>query len=101
MLDERSARVRTHRNNIARYRGLLRTNLTDLERQFIERRLSVEQSEFELLSAGKDQRFTKPDAVAKTRSRCDIQRRDRGHRQADWPSAHNRRRLIGPAVTKI
>jgi hypothetical protein len=52
MLDERFARLRTHRNNIARYRGLLRTNLTDLERQFIERRLSEEQSEFELLSAG-------------------------------------------------
>ena len=83
MLDERSARVRTHRNNIARYRGLLRTNLTDLERQFIERRLSEEQSEFELLRAGKDQRFTKADAVAKTRSRCDIQRRDRGHRPSD------------------
>ena len=52
MLDERFARLRTHRNNIARYRGLLKTNLTDLERQFIERRLSEEQSEFELLSAG-------------------------------------------------
>ena len=44
MLDERFARLlRTHRNNIARYRGLLKTNLTDLERQFIERRLSEEQ----------------------------------------------------------
>ena len=52
MLDERFARLRTHRNNIARYRGLLKTILTDLERQFIERRLSEEQSEFELLSAG-------------------------------------------------
>ena len=38
---------------------------------------------------------------AKTRSRCDIRRRDRGHRQADRPTAHNRRRLTGPAVTKI
>ena len=81
MLDERFARLRTHRNNIARYRSLLRTKLTDLERQFIERRLSEEQSEFELLSVGKDQRFTKPDAV--DRSRCDFQRRDRGHRQTD------------------
>ena len=52
MLDERLVRLRTHRNNIARYRRLLKTNLTDLERQFIERRLSEEQSEFELLSAG-------------------------------------------------
>ena len=52
MLDERFVRLRTHRNNIACYRRLLKTNLTDLERQFIERRLSEEQSEFELLSAG-------------------------------------------------
>ena len=51
-MHERIARLRTHRNNIARYRRLLKTNLTDLERQFIERRLSEEQSEFELLSAG-------------------------------------------------
>ena len=41
-----------------------------------------------------------PQPVAKTRSRCDIQRRDRGHRQADRPSARNRRRLTGPVVTK-
>ena len=61
MLDERFARLRTHRNNIARYRGLLRTSLTDLERQFIERRLSEEQSEFELLSAGKDRDLARPD----------------------------------------
>ena len=52
MLDERFARLRTHRNNVARYRRLLKTHLTDLERQFIERRLSEEQSEFELLSGG-------------------------------------------------
>ena len=52
MLDERFVRLRSHRNNIARYRRLLKTSLTDLERQFIERRLSEEQSEFELLSAG-------------------------------------------------
>jgi hypothetical protein len=52
MLDAKFARSRTHRNNIARYRRLLKTNLTGLERQFIERRLSEEQSEFKLLSAG-------------------------------------------------
>jgi len=47
MLDERFNRLRA----TARYQGLLKTDLTDLERQFIERRLSEEQSEFELLSA--------------------------------------------------
>ena len=52
MLDEQFVRLRTYRNNIARYRGLLKTDLTDLERRYIERRLSEEQSEFELLTTG-------------------------------------------------
>jgi len=42
--------LRTHRNNIARYRRLLKTKLSDLERQFIERRLSEEQLDFERLA---------------------------------------------------
>ena len=47
MMDENIARLRTHRNNIARYRRLLQAKLTDLEREFIERRLSEEQSDYE------------------------------------------------------
>ena len=34
MFDENLARIRTHRNNIYRYRRLLRTELSDLERGF-------------------------------------------------------------------
>jgi hypothetical protein len=49
MLDIASARFRTHRNNIARYRRLLETNLTELEREYIQRRLSEEQSNLEAL----------------------------------------------------
>ena len=52
MTDEKLASLRSHRSNIARYRRLLKTKLTDLERQFIERRLSEEQSDFERLTAG-------------------------------------------------
>jgi hypothetical protein len=44
MFDEDLARIRVHRNNIHRYRRLLKTRLSDLERQFIERRLSEEQA---------------------------------------------------------
>ena len=44
MLDENLARLRAHRNNIHRYRRLLKTKLSDIERQFIERRLQEEQS---------------------------------------------------------
>ena len=40
MIDEKFALLRTHRNNIMRYRRLLETKLTECERQFIERRLS-------------------------------------------------------------
>ena len=50
MIDEQLARLRTHRNNIARYRRLLKTKLTDIERQFIVRRLSEEQSALERLA---------------------------------------------------
>lgn len=44
MFDESLARIRAHRNNIYRYRGLLQTRLSDLERDFIERRMADEQA---------------------------------------------------------
>ena len=42
-------RLRAHQNNIRRYRRLLATHLTDLERAYIERRLNEEQSSMEAL----------------------------------------------------
>ena len=51
MIDEKLALLRTHRNNISRYRRLLKTQLTDYERQFIEKRLSEERSAMENLAA--------------------------------------------------
>jgi hypothetical protein len=51
MTDEKFALLRTHRNNISRYRRLLKTKLTEFERQFIERRLSEERSTMERLAA--------------------------------------------------
>ena len=50
MLDEDFARIRTHRNNIHRYRSLLKTQV-DLERQFIKRRLSEETASLEALTS--------------------------------------------------
>jgi hypothetical protein len=52
MTDEKLARLRTHLNNITRYQRLLKTKLSKHERQFIERRMSEEQSDFERLSVG-------------------------------------------------
>jgi hypothetical protein len=51
MTDEEFALLRTHRNNIHRYRGLLKTKLTELERQFIERRLAEEKIALDALVA--------------------------------------------------
>lgn len=51
MLDENLARIRAHRNNIHRYRRLMKTKLSQLERQFIERRLAEEQSALDSLTA--------------------------------------------------
>jgi len=51
MIDQQIARIRTHRNNIHRYRRLLRTGLTELEREFLERRLAEEQSQLEGLTS--------------------------------------------------
>jgi hypothetical protein len=49
MMEMGLARLRTHRNNIDRYRRLLETDLSELERKYIERRLSEEQSTLDAL----------------------------------------------------
>jgi hypothetical protein len=50
MIDENLARLRAHRNNIHRYRRLLATKLTELERAYIERRLKEEHAAMAALS---------------------------------------------------
>ncbi|MGX9393831.1 hypothetical protein ACWX0K_13405 [Nitrobacteraceae bacterium UC4446_H13] len=40
----RAAKMRAHRDNIRRYKRILATGLTELERQFVTRRLAEEQS---------------------------------------------------------
>jgi hypothetical protein len=49
-IDFRTARMRTHRRNIQRYGRLLATELTDLERQYLHRRIAEEQAELEQLA---------------------------------------------------
>jgi len=50
MIDRQLARLRAHRSNIQRYRNLLQTSLTELERQFVEKRLTEEQSNLESIA---------------------------------------------------
>jgi hypothetical protein len=51
MIKGNLARLRTHRNSVHCYRPLLETSLTDLKCQFIEKRLSEEQSAVDRLAA--------------------------------------------------
>jgi hypothetical protein len=51
MIDEKLARIRSTVNNIRRYRRLLDTQLTETERQFIERRLSEERATLDSLQS--------------------------------------------------
>ena len=50
MLDENLARIRAHRNNIHRYQRLTRTKLSELERQFVDRRIAEEKAALEALA---------------------------------------------------
>ena len=44
-------RMQVHQRNIDRYRRLLRTKLTDLERSYVERRLAEERQALGLIQA--------------------------------------------------
>jgi hypothetical protein len=52
--DEKIARLRTHRNNIDRYRRLLKSKLTVIERQYLEERMCEEQSALDTLRKSVD-----------------------------------------------
>jgi hypothetical protein len=41
-METRIVQLRTHQKNIVRYENMLKTELTDLERQFVQKRLSEE-----------------------------------------------------------
>jgi hypothetical protein len=51
MIDENWDRLLARRNNVRRYRRLLQTELTELERRYIERRLNEEKSAMESLTS--------------------------------------------------
>ena len=58
-MNERIARLHTHQTNIERYQSLLKTKLTDVEVQFLEKRLSEERLAIAMLQ------FMGPSVAAK------------------------------------
>jgi hypothetical protein len=57
MMDARAARVHAHRSNIRRYRTLLETHLTDVERDYIEGRLLEERATLQALQTDEAHRL--------------------------------------------
>lgn len=51
MTDDKLALTRAHRSNISRYERLLATQLTELERNYIKRRLAEERTALMALTA--------------------------------------------------
>jgi hypothetical protein len=49
MIDFRAAKLLGHRRNIERYCRLLATELTELERQYLHKRIAEEQAQLEQL----------------------------------------------------
>jgi len=69
--DDIAARILAHRQNIRRYRALLRTPLTEIERAFIDRRIGEEEAELIRLRASREsdaepQRLRDADRAATT-----------------------------------
>ena len=52
VLDVTTIQIVAHRQNIDRYKALLRTELTPLERDFIRRRIAEEEAELRRLNLG-------------------------------------------------
>ncbi len=53
-MDEKFALLRRHQQNIERYQRLLKTKLTDLESEFLEKRLSEEHFWIAMLTKASD-----------------------------------------------
>ena len=49
-LEEKLARLRSHHNNVRRYRRLLETHLSDLEREYVEGRIFAERAALQALA---------------------------------------------------
>jgi len=48
-MEKRIVQLRTHQKNISHYENMLKAELTDLERQFVQKRLSEERFTIALL----------------------------------------------------
>ena len=64
MIDFKTAQVRRHQQNIKRYCRLLATELTDLERQYLHKRIAEEYAQLK----GLEKAVSRADASQNTRA---------------------------------
>jgi hypothetical protein len=115
-MDEQLARLRTHRNNILRYRNLLKMKLMEHERRYLERVLAEEQLAVEAIKGGPSgrrngiygHRLYTVEAIAEGLGPGYARSRDRKSRYADPMNPieiqqlgnHSERARLVPGATK-
>jgi hypothetical protein len=72
MIDFHAAQMRGHRRNIARYCRLLATELTDLERQYLHKRIAEEHAQLERLKKSKEEQQAEVRLKGGTGEYCDM-----------------------------
>jgi len=82
MIDFKTAQVRRHRQNIERYCRLLATELTDLERQYLHKRIAEEHGQLERLEKEPARTASRPSL--RINRRDDPDDRSRSRCQAQW-----------------
>jgi 5-bromo-4-chloroindolyl phosphate hydrolysis protein len=71
MIDFHTAKMRGHRRNIARYSRLLATELTDLERQYLHKRIAEEHAQLERLKKSEEKQHAEVRPIS-TDEHCDM-----------------------------
>jgi predicted nucleic acid-binding protein len=79
MKDLLNARLRCLQNNIDRYCGLLATDLTEIERDYIHTRIAQERTELERLLEARSRSTGAPDAFIAAQA---LNKRGRNHSEA-------------------
>ena len=72
MIDFRTAQMRGHRRNIERYCRLLATELTDLERQYLHKRIAEEHAQLERLKENEEEQQVEARLKGGTGEPCDM-----------------------------
>jgi hypothetical protein len=72
MIDFHAGQIRGHRQNIDRYCRLLATELTDIERQYLHKRIAEEHAQLERLKKSEQEQQAEVRLEGGTGEHCDL-----------------------------